>query len=103
MAFGLRDSDLAYMLSVLNRFPEVRKAVIFGSRAKGNYKPGSDVDMAIFGEDVSFRTVARLHALLEEEGPMPYYIDIVDYTHNGHDALKAHIDRVGQVIFERSD
>mgnify|MGYP003590826870 FL=1 len=73
MAYGLRDSDLTYMRSVLDRFPEVRKAVIFGSRAKGNYKPGSDVDIAVFGEDVSFHTVSRLHALLEEEGPLPYY------------------------------
>ncbi|SDF71317.1 nucleotidyltransferase domain-containing protein [Sporolituus thermophilus] len=44
--FGLTRSDMAYIVSVIQEFPEIKKAAIFGSRAKGNYKPGSDVDIA---------------------------------------------------------
>lgn len=101
--YGLQDADLAYIISRLGDFPEIKKAVIFGSRAKGNYKTGSDVDIAIFGEDISFSTVARLHYRLEEEGPLPYFFDIVDYTHSTHKKLQEHIDRVGKTIFERKE
>lgn len=101
MDFGLRKEDLTYIISAIAKFDEIEKAVIFGSRAKGNYKPGSDIDIAIFGEDITFDTISRLHAVLEDESPMPYFFDIVDYTHLNHEQLKEHIDRVGKVIFER--
>lgn len=101
MKFGLKDSDLDYIKKSLEKFSEIEKAVIFGSRAKGNYKPGSDVDIAIYGENIDFDTVSALHAMLEEEGPLPYFFDIVDYTHLTHENLKEHIDRVGKVIFEK--
>jgi uncharacterized protein len=46
-------------------------------------------------------TVSTLHASLEEEGPLPYFFDIVDYTHLNHSELKEHIDRVGKVIYRK--
>ncbi|MGD8400938.1 MAG: nucleotidyltransferase domain-containing protein [Bacillota bacterium] len=101
MSFGLRPTDLEYIRAAVSRFPEIEKAVIFGSRAKGTSKPGSDVDLAIWGGGISLTTVARLHALLEDESPMPYFFDIVDYTHLGQAALREEIDRVGRVIFVR--
>lgn len=101
MDFGLQESDLAYIIAVLEKFPEIEKAIIFGSRAKGNYQKGSDIDIAVAGEGVSFTTVASIHACLEEEGPLPYFIDVVDYTHLTHSELQSHIDRVGKTIFER--
>lgn len=100
MKFGLREEDLSYIVSALKQFPEIKKAFIFGSRAKGTYKNGSDIDIAILGPAVSFTTVSRLHAMLEDEGPLPYLIDIVDYEHTDNPALKAHIDRVGVLIME---
>ncbi|WP_084574098.1 nucleotidyltransferase domain-containing protein [Sporomusa malonica] len=101
MECGLQDADLVYIISRLEDFPEIKKAVVFGSRAKGNYKAGSDIDIAIFGEDISFSTIARLHYQLEEEGPLPYFFDIVDYTHSTHKELQNHIESVGKTIFER--
>ncbi|SDD78517.1 nucleotidyltransferase domain-containing protein [Sporomusa acidovorans] len=101
MGYGLNNTDLAYIISVIEDFNEIEKAVIFGSRAKGNYKIASDVDIAIFGTDISFSTIARLHSMLEEEGPLPYFFDIVDYTHSTHKELKEHIDRNGKTIFDR--
>ena len=99
--FGLQADDLAYIVSVIGEFAEIQKAVVFGSRAKGTYKKGSDIDIAIFGAGISFSTLARLHARLEEEGPLPYLFDIVDYTHSPHQELKEHIDRLGIMIFDR--
>jgi len=78
---GLKDCDIAYITEIIKSFPEIDRAVIFGSRAKGNQKAGSDIDIAIFGERVSLNTIASLKALLEETGPLPYFFDVVDYTH----------------------
>ena len=103
MSFGLKDTDLAYIVHTLQDFSEIKKAAIFGSRAKGNYKPGSDIDMAIYGEEVTFDILAKLHWTLEEESPLPYFFDIVDYTHLDHKELKEHIERVGKVIYEKAD
>lgn len=102
MTFGLRESDLEYMINRIKQFYEIEKAVIFGSRAKGNYKTGSDIDIAIYGDHVTFDTISSLHSILENQGPLPYFIDIVDYTHLTHQNLKEHIDRVGKVIYQRS-
>ena len=99
MKHGLSDSDLEYIINSIKKFNEIEKAVIFGSRAKGNYKPGSDVDIAIYGNRISFDTISKLHSMMEDKGPLPYYFDIVDYTHLGQTELREHIDRVGKIIF----
>lgn len=99
MSFGLEESDLAYIIETIKKFKVIEKAVIFGSRAKGNYKPGSDIDIAIYGEQITFDTLSALHSMLAEQGPLPYFFDIVDYTHLNHKELKAHIDRIGKPIY----
>jgi len=99
--FGLNDSDINYIIETIKSFPEIEKALVFGSRAKGNYKSGSDVDVAIYGEGVNFNTVSSLKALLEDQGPLPYFFDVIDYTHLKNEEIKGHIDRAGKVIFER--
>lgn len=102
MRFGLREEDITYMIEAFEKFPEIEKAAIFGSRAKGNYKRGSDVDIAIFGEQVTFDTVSELHTNLEDESPMPYFFDILDYTHTNDESILAHIDRRSVTIYKKS-
>jgi hypothetical protein len=65
------------------------------------HKLGSDVDIALYGNRADWQVVSRIHARLEDESPMPYRFDIVDGTHLEHPELKAHIDRVGQVIYTK--
>lgn len=101
MSFGLSEHDIQQIVAILATFAEIQRAAIFGSRAKGTAKPGSDIDLAIWGEAITFDTVSKLHARLEDESPMPYRFDVVDYTHLAHANLKAHIDRVAITIFER--
>lgn len=101
MDFGLKTADLEYIILAIKSFTEIEKAVIFGSRAKGTYKTGSDIDIAIFGDGVSFTTISKLHSQLEDKSSMPYLFDIVDYTHNLHKELKEHIDQMGKLIYEK--
>jgi predicted nucleotidyltransferase len=98
--FGLSESDLAILCRALRMEPAVEKALIFGSRAKGNYRHGSDVDLALVGAHLTSRHVARISAYLNEETALPYRFDVLDYNSIREPALVTNIDRVGVVIFE---
>lgn len=67
----------------------------------GNYKKGSDVDMAIFGENITKQVVFQLDDYLNEIFPLPYFFDIIHYQDITNENLKRHIDDEGKVIFER--
>lgn len=100
--FGISDKSYQLIISELVKFPEVEKVVVFGSRAKGNYKSGSDIDLAIIGENCSDKTALNLNGLLNEEIPVPYHIDVVCYNQLKHTELKEHIDRVGITFYEQN-
>ena len=100
---GLVEGDLQSVVSVLIQFPEVELASVFGSRAKGNYKNGSDLDIAIKGKQLSFMIVARINSILNEETSMPYRFDVLNYETITNNELKEHIDRVGLVIYNKNN
>jgi len=99
--FGLKSEDILYIVNVLSAYREVEKALIFGSRAMGNTKKGSDVDIAIFGQGIDFRLTAHIHSILEDESPMPYFFDIVDFKNIENQELKNHITEFGKEIYSR--
>ncbi|HMN91464.1 MAG TPA: nucleotidyltransferase domain-containing protein [Saprospiraceae bacterium] len=98
---GLKDSDIATIQEVLAQFPEVQSALVFGSRAKGTHRNGSDVDIALKGGALSYQTVIQIASILNEETLMPYQFDIIDYNDIQNTNLIEHIDRVGQVIYDK--
>lgn len=64
--YGLIDRDLYYIQKAIEKFPEIESVKLFGSRALGNYKNGSDVDLAIIGEKVSHKTMVKLNDYLTD-------------------------------------
>jgi predicted nucleotidyltransferase len=92
--FGLRPDDLTTINGVLVEYQSIKTALIFGSRAKGNYKPGSDVDIALQGDGVTDRMAADIAYTLNEETIMPYHFDVLNYHTIANPDLVAHIDRV---------
>ena len=96
--FGLSDIDINTIKNILASSPEVEQAIMFGSRAKGNYKPGSDIDIALKGQGLT-NIVWKIHDQLEEETRMPYFFDVLDYDAIASQDLKNHIDRVGVVLY----
>jgi predicted nucleotidyltransferase len=98
MKFGLPEESLKKIKQAINKFPEIEQAIIFGSRAMGNYRKGSDVDIAICGKNINHIIENRLSSLLNEELPLPYFFDVVDYTHLTHTKLTAHIKEFGKPI-----
>jgi predicted nucleotidyltransferase len=99
--YGLKQRDIDYLLNAFRQYPEVEQAVIFGSRAKGSHKNGSDIDLAIKGKLVTDRTISALKTMLEDELPLPFFIDIVHYEKIKSKDLTDHIDRVGKVLYEK--
>lgn len=92
---GLTNTELKNIISVLKQYPSIQSALIFGSRAKGNYKTGSDVDIALKGGRMSFRDLSDINYVLNEETPLIYFFDVIDYSSITNPDLKNHIDRVG--------
>jgi uncharacterized protein len=102
MPYGLIERDMRYILDSLESIQAIEAAILFGSRAKGTYKVGSDVDLAICGKAVTQDLLLKLADRLNEEQPLPYFFDIVHYETISTSELKAHIDRVGIPIFARN-
>ena len=69
---GLTDKTVAQIHEVLAHFPEVEKAVLYGSRAKGNYKPGSDVDLTLLGAGVTTKILGQIQGELEDGAALPF-------------------------------
>lgn len=97
--FGLLDRDINYIHKALKQFKEIDKAIIFGSRAMGNYKKGSDIDMAIIGEKVTNKTIFELDDYLNEVYPLPYFFDILRYDAILNENLIEHINTKGKVLY----
>jgi len=101
MKFGLSDDDVAKIKRVLAACPAVKKVVVFGSRAMGNYKNGSDIDLAIWSDEHDNRSIGELKTALEEGLSLPYFFDLVEYSAIDNPQLRQHIDTYGIVLIER--
>ncbi len=99
MKFGLEDSTIEKLQQIFETNPRVDKAYIFGSRAKGNYKPGSDIDLAVKG-NLTFNDILKLQGQLDDLN-LPYKVDLLAYNGIKEPALVEHIDRVGVELFNK--
>ena len=97
--FGLDDRTMRLMRGVFEKHPRIREVRVFGSRAKGNFRNESDIDLAICG-DVD-GVLASLIASELDELPLPYEFDVQAYSCVKHAPLREHIDRVGIPCFVR--
>lgn len=96
--FGLTPIDFKIIREIIFQFP-VDEVYIFGSRAKGAHKRGSDVDLALKGARLTEQDVARIHYLLNEETIMPYFFDVVLWDEHLDSSLKQHVERVAKKLF----
>ena len=98
---GLQARDWESIEAILSQHPEVEEAIVFGSRAKGNYSTGSDVDIALKGETLDPRIISSIAYQLNEETNMPYRFDVVNYHTVQSESLLHHVDRVGIIVFQK--
>ena len=102
LKFGLNQNTLDKIYSVIERFPEIDEALIYGSRAKGDYKEGSDIDLTLIGNgldhDLLLTLMVELDTLM-----LPYKIDLSILSQIKNNDLIKHIETVGQRIYLRKD
>jgi len=99
--FGLKDSIIIKIKDVLLKYDEIEKALIFGSRARGDYKKTSDIDIAIFSHNM---TSSRINLLRNDFDDLDiiYTVDVVDFNKLSKEELKNNIINDGMVIYNRN-
>ena len=99
MQYGLSDNTLDILNSIFRKYPGIRQAILYGSRAKGNYRNGSDIDLTLkTGDDFTFGDLLHIAGDFDDSD-MPYFVDVSIYDKLSNPDLKAHIDRVGKVLY----
>lgn len=99
MKFGLKESTINSLLKIFSEFQSIERVIIYGSRAKGNFKNGSDIDLTIVGE-IDFNTLLKIENEIEDL-LLPYKIDISLHHQIENKELTDHINRRGKVIYEK--
>jgi len=100
MNHGLTSETVDRIRSVLAGFPQVEKAVLYGSRAKGNYKRGSDIDLTLSGSGLNASVLSQISCGLDDL-LLPQKIDVSVFAKISHSDLIEHIRRVGLVFYEK--
>jgi predicted nucleotidyltransferase len=98
MKFGLSLDTIDKINGVFCRYPEIEQVIIYGSRAKGNYREGSDIDITLKGENVNNNTLSKLKMEIDDLNT-PYLFDISIFNTLVSNGLIQHIDRVGQILY----
>jgi predicted nucleotidyltransferase len=93
MKYGLKDNVIGKIQAVFACFPNVDHVTLYGSRAKGNFKLGSDIDLTLHGESLTASESRDIAAALDDL-LLPYTIDLSIFEQLDHDGLRGHIDRV---------
>jgi len=101
MKYGLKEAVIQQISAVLARHPQVSAAILYGSRAKGNYQNGSDIDLTLRGGSDLTRRV--LYQIMDELDDLllPYTIDLSLYADIADPDVIAHIQRVGVALYEK--
>ena len=99
MKYGLSDQTLATLNAIFRKYPGIRQAILYGSRAKGTYSDGSDIDLTLKPtSDFTFTDLLHIAGDFDDSD-MPYFVDVSIYHQLSNPDLVAHIDRVGKVLY----
>lgn len=99
MKFGLSDTVIDELQEVFRRHPNIQKVLIFGSRAKGNFREGSDIDLAAIGYNLNYNLLLAILTEIDDL-ELLYSVDLLDYQKTLNTPIGEHIDRVGQVFYQ---
>lgn len=100
MPYGLKQETINKLKELFLGISEIDEVIIYGSRAKSNYKDSSDIDITLKGANLSLMDINRLSNRIDDL-LLPYTFDISIYHHLKNKNLIEHIDRVGKVFYKR--
>jgi len=99
MNYGLTQTNLDNIKKVLRQFPAVEEAYLYGSRAKGNYKASSDIDLVLKGNTLNLAQLSNILMKLDDLF-LPNQFDVSLYHHIDNKELLEHIERVGVNLYK---
>jgi predicted nucleotidyltransferase len=102
MQFGLSDKVIKQLQNIFSQYEDIEKVTIYGSRAKGNYRKGSDIDLVFYGNNLNQKIIYSIEEDIEELY-LPYLFDIAIFSHIKNKELIEHIQRVGKIFYERKN
>lgn len=97
--FGLSEKTIELLKAFFLKIPEIEMVKIYGSRAMGNYRKGSDIDFALYG-NIDKNLVSKISFEIDELNT-PYMFDITNYTTIQNEKLKEHIDKYGRIFLQK--
>ncbi len=100
MKWGLSDESIAAIHSVFKKYPTVEKVVLYGSRAKGNFREGSDIDLTLFGNNLNSDILGKIW-LDFDDSYLPYKFDVSIFATLSDPDFIDHIKRVGVTFYEK--
>ncbi len=100
--YGLSDDVINGIRNVFRSFPELEQVILYGSRAMGNYRNGSDIDITLKGAELNLQVMNRISLSLDDL-MLPYTFDISIYDHIDNEELRSHIKRRGVVFYSAGD
>ena len=100
LRFGLKESTIERINAVFAGHPQIEQVILYGSRAKGNYRRGSDLDLTIKGEAVSLSELMQIETELDDL-LLPYKIDLSLLHKISDPDVVDHINRVGAVFYDK--
>ena len=99
---GLNETTIEAICAVLATCAELDKAILYGSRAKGTFRTGSDIDLTLIGSKLTLHSVNKIELAIDEL-LLPYSFDISIFHEIANDQLLEHIARVGVVFYEKKE
>jgi predicted nucleotidyltransferase len=101
MKFGLKENTIMGIIDVFTSFPEVSNVVLYGSRAKGDFKNGSDIDLVLKGQQLNGYLLNKISLKLDDLY-VPYTFDLSIYSDIDNIELLDHINRIGVSFYNKS-
>lgn len=95
---GLNESDIAKIQDVFSAYPKISNVILYGSRAKGNYRNSSDVDLTMQGAELTYSDLIAIDTALDDL-LLPYTIDLSVYHQIDNPELIEHINQIGKVFY----
>jgi len=100
MKYGLNDKTITVIQETLAKYPQIDQAILYGSRAKGNFRRGSDIDLTLKGEGLTLKILYALENEIDDL-LLPYFFDISIFEQIENQDLVEHIQGIGKVFYQR--
>ena len=101
MKFGLKEKNIEQINGVFVQYPQIEKVILYGSRAKGNFKNGSDIDLTLNGNGLNLSVINKISLELDDL-LLPYSFDVSIFKQISNPDLVEHIKRVGIIFYEKN-